>query len=148
MANEKKGFIVHFDGCRAVKALKDPEQIGWLFLLLMDYAERCAQDPTLRVEDCLSKFPRLKADAVMAGYFLGDNVQRDTVKWWNKKSSYAQSAREREARKRQNSEGEDKSWMRRCVEQRYREEARNNQEEFRKYVEQMHEQDRREKGNG
>lgn len=101
MPNEKTGFLIHRDAYMHVMALS-PEQRGELFGCLFWFAERVAQRGYLDVTVAAAQCTNLTPEAKMAFRFMADSIQRDTMKWRDKQTSYLAAA-ERRAEKRKES---------------------------------------------
>lgn len=97
MANPKRGFVVYFDNYPMLINLP-PDQRGWLFTALMEYAELAGRGEGVSTEEILARYPPLSPQTQTAFQFMAAAVDRDTQRWLSRR----QTAQER----RQAREGE------------------------------------------
>ena len=80
MANPKRGFVVYFDNYPMLITLP-PEQRGWLFTALMDYAARQSRGEGEPPDVLLERYPPLSAPTRTAFQFMATAIDRDTQRW-------------------------------------------------------------------
>ena len=98
----KKSFVLYFDAYRCLIQLP-VDQRGELITALFEYAREAAERPEAEPGELLARHPAMTAETWMAFSFLAETIRRDTEKWREKHTRYAQAAlrREREPRPRE-----------------------------------------------
>ena len=100
--NKKNSFQVYLDTYFHLTRLPLEER-GALFTNLMWYARQTAdrEDLGMDVIYAAAQAPEPMAPATrMAFCFMADTIQRDTLRWYEKRDNYRKSARRREERRR------------------------------------------------
>ena len=91
----KKSFVLYFDAYRCLIQLP-MDQRGELITALFEYAREAAERPAAEPGELLARHPAMTAETWMAFSFLAETIRRDTEKWREKHTRYAQAALRRE----------------------------------------------------
>ena len=95
MSNPKRSFLVYFDNYPMLLSLP-PDQRGWLFTALMDYAARQGRGEGEPPEVLLERYPPLSPQAQTVFQFMAAAVDRDTQRWLQRRQTALERRQARE----------------------------------------------------
>lgn len=95
MSNPKRSFLVYFDNYPMLISLP-PDQRGWLFTALMDYAARQSRGEGETPEALLERYPPLSPQTQTIFQFMAAAVDRDTQRWLQRRQAALERRQARE----------------------------------------------------